>query len=393
MSRPRIDIGLVVAGSLDEVDAQAVTEARAALRTELQEIFPHLEWRLSLVRREEAVSSPRVEPVELFDLGVEERDAGRWDFVMILTPADLVTHHKPFGFAVVSRVLDLAVISMQRIDPHASDPDAPEAERVSAVKRRLRTLLVHALGDLVGLEHSESAGNPMVVPDSLEVLDSAEQLDSAQREIARARLQQIADVRLEEAEPRKRKAPTFYPRAAWINRAEIAEGVWKARPWQFPIRLTKLTAAAISAMVVLLMTAETWELASHQPAGRLAALLTGTLALTTLYVARRQRLLVQRPAHATSEQIVTTNVSALLIVLVGLTTMTLVLFGASLAAGLLLFPESVASSWTTLSEPSLTDHLEVAVFITTVALVIGALGASFEGYYHFRHVTFVDEEL
>lgn len=390
---PRIDIGIVVAGPLDEVDRRAVERVREEVRGELTRVFPDFEWRLALVRRDEAVSSPRIEPVDLFELGVEERDAQRWDFVLIVTAADLLMHEKPLGFAVISRVLDLAVVSTSRIDPRAIDPDVAEPERGAAIARRLRALLLHALGDLVGLRHAQTPGNPMVSFADLDELDRAGPLDEDQRREASTGLQAIADLRLEEAEPRARRSPLFYPRAAWINRSEIVDEVLKAQPWQFPMRLSRLTAAAVSAMVVLLMTAETWEVASHQPVAALTALILGSMLVTTGYVAVRQRLLLRHGRRWASEQIVTTNVSSVLIVLVGLSTMAVILFGVSLAAAILLFRRTVAASWTALEAPSIIDHVEVAVFVTSLSLLIGALGASFEAYHHFRHVIFVDEEL
>jgi len=67
---PAIDLGVVVAGPLAEADQRAVQGACDQLRDELSRCFPELVWRLPLVRREEAVTSPRVEPVDLLPLGV-----------------------------------------------------------------------------------------------------------------------------------------------------------------------------------------------------------------------------------------------------------------------------------------------------------------------------------
>jgi hypothetical protein len=37
-------------------------------------------------------------------------------------------------------------------------------------------------------------------------------------------------------------------------------------------------------------------------------------------------------------------------------------------------------------------YVVLAAFVASLGLLIGALGASFEQHYYFRHVTYIDEE-
>jgi hypothetical protein len=122
-----------------------------------------------------------------------------------------------------------------------------------------------------------------------------------------------------------------------------------------------------------------------------------SLLITTLYVIRRQQLLLRR-GRIQSEQTVVTGVSAFAIVLIGMavTWTTLALIG--MVAGGLLFDAELISSWTNSSDSEarrgfLWSILRMSLFSASFGLLIGALGASFESQNYFRHVIFVDEEI
>ena len=109
--RATIEIGWVIAGVLDDADYEAVKEAHAQLLTVLGSWFPDLTWHMPMIRRPEMISGTREEPVVLLDRGRDERSAHHWDFAIVVTQADFITHYKPFALAIVSRGLDLGLIS------------------------------------------------------------------------------------------------------------------------------------------------------------------------------------------------------------------------------------------------------------------------------------------
>lgn len=395
-NRPLIEIGLVIVGRLDPIDREAVEVARRRVADELQRRFGGFNWRLVSVAREEISTQDREQPVTFFSQGQTERDVHRWDFVLIITSADLIGHDQPFALAAVSRTLDLAVISSRRVDPHAVDTTIDRSTRVTRIANRLSVLLLRCLAHLNGLDRSPSPANLMWDADDVDELDQMHELSETQVTEMLQNLHEIADLRLEEqSEARRQPQLLFLLRAAWAQRAEIAAGVLDAQPWQFPLRLNRLTTAAASAMLVLLMTAETWEMAMSQPPRVVVGLLLAVIVVTTCYVVIRQRLLVRRRDRVMTEQIAVTNISAVLIVLCGLLTTLVGLFAMSLLLSQALFARSVVVAWAASVEEPLTfrHHLSLSAVVAGLSLCIGSLGAAFEDESYFRHVTFVDEEL
>ena len=393
---PVIEVGWIVAGRLDEVDREAVEQARDATLEFMRERLPEFVWRMPLLLRDELVTGSRVEAVVLLDAGIVERNIRRWDFSVFVTAADLVSHYKIDAIAVISRSLEGTVISTCRIDPKATAPETADQERTIQLAGRIQVLVIHAFCHFCGLGHHDDPQNFMFDVATVNDFDRAADLSSEQVEELRDDLQQVADQRLEERQPaRAQNSALFYLRAAWINREDILESLYEAHPWQFPFRLSRLTAAAISAMMILLVTAEAWDLGMSQSPAFVTLLSTVAILFTTSYTLIRQRLFVRREHRHLTEQNVVTNLSTFSIVLAGITTTYLLLFLLTFTAAKTLFTATLTTNWAASlsTAPNLTHHLTLAAFIASLGIFIGSLGASFEQQHYFRHVTFVDEEI
>jgi len=394
--RHPIEIGLVIAGPLERVDRLAIDNTVATVRQHLADWLPAFNWSIEILHREEWRSTRVAEPTDLLLLSQSDRDERGWDVALVVTLAELVSHFKPYCYAAVANSLDAIVFSTARIDPRASEPSADDEDRIQQLGQRLQTIIFHALGHWCRLDHVDDPQNIMFDIQGLSDVDQAKVFEEDQLVQMNEFLADIADQRLEERAGATQKwTPLFYLQATWENRGEIIDAVWRARPWQFPYRLSRLTTAAVSTMLVLLMTAETWDMATKQPASVAVGLLISTLILTTGYVAGRQQLFLRRGRRRLTEQIVTSNVAAAAIVGVGMSIMFSLLFLLTLLACWLLFPSEVVNGWTASIEGPLQlgHYLRMATIVGSLGIVIGALGASFEEQRHFRHVVLVDEEV
>jgi predicted Zn-dependent protease len=389
-----IEIGWVIVGRLDDTEREAVSLARDHLQTYLQQAFPDFTWRMPLLQREKLLREHREEIVELLDYGVIERQMKHWDFAFILTNADLISYYKPYALGAPARSVSVAVMSTARLDPQAmQSPVAPE-ERRAAMGRRLATLALHLFGHLNGLPHHEDAQGCMYDLETVDELDQMMHFTAAQVEWLTANLQEVADLRLEE-EPAVRARPVwFYVRGMWISRNDIVNAILRAKPWEFPFRLNRLTTAATSALLVLLVTAEVWDAGMTQPTGLVIVLSLGALLLTSAYILKRQRLLTRRETSALSEQMVVTNISITAVVVLGMLTTYLLLFMGAFGCSTLLFRRHVITGWAVSLSGDIQamSYVVLSAFVASLGLVIGALGASFEQQYYFRHITYIDEE-
>lgn len=390
-----IEVGWLMAGPLDPVDREAVEEARRELLDRLREAFPKFTWSMPLVERGDPVHGQRVEPVVLLEMGEMEREIKHWDFAFVVTGADLKSYDKAYALAVPSRSLGVAALSTSRIDPQAASTGSTREERREAMARRLLALTLHLFGHLNDLEHDDDRSSVMFNLRSPRDLDGMEGYSEAARELLTEELSDVADLRLEEEHPGRRPNRwAFYLRTLWRNWDDVIGSVRQARPWWFPVQLSRLTTAAASGLLVLLITAEVWDLGMNQSPRRVVGLAAILLVATTLYILLRQRLLVRRGARRLTEQTAITHISVTVSVLFGLATTYAALFVAVLLLAWLVFPGRLVAEWAVSLGGAVGPghYLLLAGFVASVGILIGALGASFEEQTYFRHIAYVDEE-
>lgn len=157
-----VEVGWLAIGRLDAVDRDAVVAARDRLLEVVREQLPAFAWKMPLLERADIAQPPREDPITLLEYGVAERDARHWDFVIVVTGADLIGRRKPYALATSSSAVAVATLSTAQVDPHARGELADGARRCEVMTRRLCALALHVLGDLAGVPHDEGAGHAMM---------------------------------------------------------------------------------------------------------------------------------------------------------------------------------------------------------------------------------------
>lgn len=392
-----IELGWLVVNELAPPIRNAVDLVRERMLDYLRREFPGFRWEMPIVQRPDPVSAGRVEPVRLLHEGIDAREANHWDFAVVLTSADLLSHYKAYAMAVPSRSLGVAAISLSRLkyeEPLELEEEA-RAHGIELLAERLYRLAMHMLGDLNGLPHCDDCIDFMSMPDSIDDLDRMTGFSERSKEMLADELANVADLRLEEhATAAHRGALRFYLHAAWLNRSHIASSVAQAAPWSFPVRLSRLTTASLSTLLILLMTAEVWELGTSLSPVFVSVLSLITLTGASAFILMRQQLLLRPKFSRLTEQTVITNVSMVIIVVLGMATTYCMLFVLTVLAGTLMFSREIIANWApALDGPvHFTHYLLQAGFDASVGIIIGALGVSFEGQYYFRHIAYADEE-
>ncbi len=384
----------MLVGRLDEVDVVAVRRARGRVLSVLGELFDGFDWAMPVTRRRgEAAEGRGAVTVELLDIGVAEREVNRWDAVLVVTDDDLDAVDKPFALAAPSRALSASVISTARLDPDAAG-ETDEATRVDVLARRLEALAQHLIGHMLDVPHAADPFDVMHDLKGVDDLDAMRGFGVNSLGVLATELRAVADERLEEsADHRHDGWPVrFYLNVLRHNGRDIGRAVRRIRPWEFPLRLSRLTTAAASTMFVLLLTAEAWDLGMSQPPWRVAVLSVGVLVGASIYIVRKQNLLVRRGHRMLSEQRAVGNWAVVLAVAIGMATTYALLVAAVVALAGLLYPADLVGSWAASVEVRAGHYLTLACFVAALGIVIGALGAGFESQTYFRHVALVDEE-
>lgn len=381
---PFLDIGWILLGDGDPAQRRAVAEAAERMRATLQELFPRFRWRTTIAERPAEPGRGALEPVLLLDEAEIERDGRNWDYVFVVTPRDLVSHTRPFMLAAPSRIFSTAVVSLARL----AGPETPQ----EAATERLFALALHLFGRLNGLDGDAKAGFMRRFDEARE-LEGRDRFEAAERRSLARTLSAVADPRVEERTGGRQGVAAFYLRSLWENRRALLPSILRMRPWAFPARLSRLTTAAGSALVVLMMTAEAWELALSLEGLGVAGLGLLSLLVTSAYLLQAQRLLARAGPRVLREQRAMSNVSTVLAVAVGMAVTFLAIFAVAWLAAALLFGDALLARWAGEGFAASLPRVQMAAFTAAICLAIGALGASFEPHGYFRAVTQIDDEL
>ena len=324
-------------------------------------------------------------PLEFLEIGIAEKMERDLPFLIVVTEVDLSSSSLAYTLALPSRLTNVVVVSTRRLDPGFWGEE-PDVERAA---RRLAALMRHGFGHLVGLGHEDDPTDAMHPLGAVEALDRMGDFSPAQRErIARA-LPHEANERFTRDGKLRFVAGTLVRDAGAIGRA-----VWRANPVRLLARMPTMLAAALSVIVVLLFSAETWDMAYSVsvPQIVLFSLICLGSAAFVLHRAFAFDTLTSRDRRLTESGVVTTAATTLSLLL---TLMVMFAFfgGLMYAAIVTVFPERLMEAWPGAGEATTTlDHLKLSLFLAAMGVLAGSLGGRSDSRDLVRGVLFAAED-
>ncbi|MBO27547.1 MAG: hypothetical protein CML61_02115 [Rhodobacteraceae bacterium] len=324
-------------------------------------------------------------PLDFLEIGLAEKLERDLPFLLIITEVDLSSSSLAYTLALPSQLTNIAVISTRRLDPafwgDASDPDRT-ADRLAA-------LMLHCFGHLNGLRHNADPTKAMFAIEGVQDLDRMTRFDADE-------LQKIARNLPREARERSTRDDKvrFTLRMLFEDAGAIARAVVRANPFRLLTMMPTMLAAALSVIVVLVFSAETWDVASavSMPQILSFSLMCLASAAFVLYRAFAFDTLLSRDRRITESGIVTMAATILCLVL---TLLLMFLFFGSLMYLVIIsvFPERLMESWPGTGDATTTiDHLKLSLFLAAMGVLAGSLGGRSDSRDLVRGVLFFTEE-
>ena len=206
----------------------------------------------------------------------------------------------------------------------------------------------------------------------------------------------IRDALPKEARQRsaRRGRAAFAARVVLTEARAIGGAVLRADPLRLLSRMPTMLAAALSVIIVLLFSAEVWDVASTVSTLQvvLFTLLSIGTAVLVLYRGFAIEALLDRDRRLT-EDVVVTAAATLLSLLAALVVMFLLFAGLMYLGIVAVFPRPLMDSWPTVgAATALADHLKLSGFLAAFGVLAGSLGGHSDGRDVVRSVLFTDEE-
>ena len=353
---------------------QSYRDARERLMTLLKGQFPEFDWQMPLVERRTFPPRGALKPLPLLEIGAEEKLYRRWDFAFVVVPNELEPRRRIRALGVPSSALEVAVLSSNRLGEREV-----LAERVAA-------LALHLFGHLLSLE-TESTG-PMCPPDPDGLV--LEPFDAEQINEVRARLHDVTDMRLEETTTRWNTL-SFYWRVFWSDPPSIFKSILGYSPWRIPLYLGRLTAAVVVSLLVLLLTAESWEAGANVSSGWLLGSVVVAIILSSVFIFFGQHIGQVGRGRGWSEQLARSRIVLFGTLLVGMMSLYAELFILLYCISFAL-PLEVISGWSGFAPEDL-PRIKYVAFLSSIGILAGALGGNLEEEEAIKAELFFDEEV
>lgn len=373
-----IVIGWVLASDIQgQSMIDVYQEAIQLVLEQLRQQFPEFAWHMPFIQRRRYAPRGALRPLPLLEFGAQEKLLNKWDYAVVVVANDLEPRRQPFALGVPSSALETAVLSSSRLGEKSKIPP------------RLAGLALHELGHLFSLEHADEG--PMCLP-SNELKHNLSAFPEEQALVLQYHFQEVADARLEE-EPhayKRRSTFRFYLRAFVYNFRDIMKAVWGYRPWRIPLYLGRLTAAVAVSLLVLLLTAESWEVGANVAPLPLLITTLGAILVAAAYIFVGQHIGQVGKSYSPREQVARSRIVLFLTLLLGMISLWLTLYGLLFVSSLIL-PLEVVAGWAGYSADTLPRSRYLA-FMATVGILAGALGGNLEEENEIKAQLFFDEE-
>jgi len=331
-------------------------------------------------------------PAEFLDQATHRMVEAPYDIVIVLTDAPLRSSRGRYVPGLASELSRVAVISTSQL-LHAPRGERRRSLDDSAVRCNAATLLLHLVGHILGAGHRTQEGSVM----------SPFQFDSTQRDVpefdveVERQLEHLIRAVPEETDRSRNSLQrlSFYAVTAVRHPREIGRALFQSRAPLLPFSLPKLATAALTPTLVIVFSAEAWDVGFHMSNATAALFATVSIVAATLYLLFIQNLSFPRKRHQSiTEHTALVNITVFLILLVAMVGLYAMVGTIILTVELLVFPQNLMSSWPSLEEPTvgLADLVRTGAFISTIGVLSGALAGGLENRTIVRHLTLFRNE-
>ena len=359
----KVDVAGEDARSLSELTRQATERFTGVVRRESRLRIQSLTF-----------NGPHLTPddtgyraLDFVQIGLNEKTERQLAFLLLVTEVDMAASSMSYLLALPSQLTNVAVISTRRL----GDFGAGDLRGQTRIAERLATLMLHCFGRLLNLPYVAETTNYLAhvrLPEDLDAMDhfTERQLDTMADSLPREANDRFSDG----------GKLAFVIRHTLGNLPRIVRGAVRANPIRIATKLPTMIATALSVIIVLIFSAETWDFAASASAGQLAVFVVASFVTATfvLYRAFSFRLIATRQGSTSESAVVTAGATYLALVL---TLVCLFVLFAALMYGVVVFvfPDPLMRTWTSDQDGSTSGaHLRLTAFLSAVGVLSGSLG-------------------
>jgi hypothetical protein len=316
---------------------------------------------------------------------------GPYDIIVVATDVPLLTRTRRSVPGLASSVSRVVVVSTRKLvrgtrEEPIRSVDAP------AVRWNAATLLLHLLGHVFGARH-DRAGSGVMRPFAF---DPARRQTPTFDADTGAYLRRIAQQIPESGTVHGRLGRlAFHISTALRHPGQILTALRNSRPFRFPLSLPKLATTAITPTVVIIFSAESWDVALHLSSATAALFAGASILAAAVHLLFVQNLVFpRRRDQPLTEHMALMNAIVFAILVAAMVGLFVLVASVMLVIEFAVFPPQLMTNWPSLENPTVgvVDRIRTAAFISTLGMLSGALAGGLENRAILRQLALFHEE-
>ncbi|PRX41361.1 hypothetical protein [Salegentibacter salegens] len=355
------------------------------VKSELQE-STGIKWFFNIEYAELDSRKPK-RPSDFLDVASQRMAEGPYDMVSVITDVSLISRKNKTELGLSSSVARIMVLSTRKLLTAGRDEPTYKLNQ-NRVRYKAALLFLHLTGQILGLKKSSSRRKKIMGAKSFsEERNEIPSFNAEERKILKKKANTAPDRELKEGNVLE--SLVFHILMTFRHPASFFTPILRNWAIFLPLSLPGLATAAVAPALILIFTAETWDVGfgmTNVTAGLFAVI---SIMFASFYLVRIQSLfLPRREKRIITEHLAVANTViyfSIFLACIGLFTM---LTGLMLIIEIYVFPADLIQTWPTLKKQEITtiDKIRLAVFISTIGVTTGALAGGLESRTVIQHL-------
>ncbi|WP_123537741.1 hypothetical protein [Halosimplex salinum] len=374
-----VDAGLLVAPS-PECDADRLGSFAATVADEASaelEAATEADWQFYEEEPEPLSDRDPRRPSAFLDEAALRMVEGPYDLLVVVTDAPLLARNRRRVAGLASPLSRVVVVSTHRLQVGGRDQPRRSLD-AAAVHHNGATVLLHQIGHVLGASHDPSGG--VMAPYEFDPDRSG--VPSFDADVSRY-LERVASRIPEESVESRSVAGLvgFHLTSTARNWRQVGRALLTSRAPLLPLSLPKLSTAAVAPALILVFSAETWDVGMNLDNVTAVSFAAASVLLAAVYLVFSLSLNVPRERRGVvTEHVALLNVAILGILVFGMLGLFALVGTIMLVIEFVVFPPNLMTNWPSLEDPVVTvvDLVRTGGFIATIGVLSGALAGGLE---------------
>jgi len=384
-----MEVGILIAFSKEQNKEALISYAKQLVEdvgTELKE-STGINWYFDIVDATRLESDRSRYPSEFLDDASMRMAEGPYDLVTVITDVGLLSRSNNLVAGLSSSVARIIVLSTRKLTTTGRNKARLKLDN-PRVRFNSGTFFLRQIGHMLGLKDSSWAVSKIMGARSFsEELQKIPSFTSEEKVKLKKSSKKAPDRELRDANDLE--TFIFHILMTFRHLKSFFKPLLKNKALLLPLSLPGLATAAVAPAIILIFTAEIWDVGLGMSNGTAAFFAVISIMLASFYLVRVQSLFLPRKEkRILTEHLAVANSVIYFSIFLACIGLFLLVGILMMIIELYVFPPDLMQTWPTLNKPEilLEDKIRLAVFISTVGVTTGALAGGLESRTLIQHL-------